>query len=86
MVEAGLPGYDFVLYNGILGPKGMSPELVKKISQMFVNAVNSPDMKQIFSNLGADVITNSPAEFTHLMSEESLKMAKAVKISGAQID
>ena len=42
--------------------------------------------QKIFFNLGADVITNSPAEFTHLMSEESLKMAKAVKISGAQID
>jgi tripartite-type tricarboxylate transporter receptor subunit TctC len=81
-----LPGYDFVLYNGVLGPKGMSPELIKKVNQIFVNAVNTPDMKQIFHNLGADTVTNSPSEFASQMAEESIKMAKAVKISGAQID
>ena len=84
--EAGLPGYDFVLYNGVIGPKGMPVDLVKKINGIFANAVHSPEMKQIFTNLGAEPLTNTPTEFSHQMSEESLKMAKAVKISGAQID
>ncbi|SMC41438.1 tripartite tricarboxylate transporter substrate binding protein [Polynucleobacter kasalickyi] len=84
--EAGLSGYDFVLYNGVIGPKGMPADLVKKINGIFANAVHSPEMKQIFTNLGADPITNTPTEFSHQMAEESLKMAKAVKISGAQID
>jgi len=84
--EAGLPGYEFVLYNGILGPKGMSPELVKKIHQMFVDVVNSSEMKQVYASIGADPITDSPTEFTAHMNQEVIKMVKAVKIAGAHID
>jgi tripartite-type tricarboxylate transporter receptor subunit TctC len=84
--EAGLPSYEFVLYNGILGPKGMSPELVKKIHQMFVDVVNSSEMKQVYASIGADPITDTPTEFTAHMNQEVIKMVKAVKIAGAHID
>ncbi len=84
--EAGLPGYEFVLYSGILGPKGMSPELVKKINQLFVDVVNSSEMKQVYASIGADPITNTPTEFTVHMNQEVIKMVKAVKVAGAHID
>lgn len=86
IAEAGLPGYEFVLYNGILGPKGIPPELAKKIQQIFVAAVNSPDMKQVYASIGADPITDTPAEFALQMADEAAKMTKAVKLSGAHID
>ncbi len=84
--EAGLPGYEFVLYSGILGPKGMSPELVKKIHNMFVDVVNSPEMRQVYASIGADPITNTPAEFNSHMNQEVIKMVKAVKVAGATLD
>ena len=84
--EAGLLGYEFVLYSGILGPKGMSPELVKKIHNMFVDVVNSPEMRQVYASIGADPITNSPAEFNSQMNQEVIKMVKAVKVAGAHLD
>ena len=84
--EAGLPGYEFVLYSGIIGPKGMSPDLVKKINQLFAEVVNSADMKQVYASIGADPITNSPAEFQNHLNQEVVKMVKAVKASGAHID
>jgi tripartite-type tricarboxylate transporter receptor subunit TctC len=84
--EAGLPGYEFVLYSGILGPKGMSPELVKKINQLFAEVVNSADMRQVYASIGADPIINTPAEFTTQMSQDVTKMVQAVKVAGAHID
>jgi len=86
IAEAGLPGYEFVLYSGILGPKGMSPELVKKINQLFSEVVNSADMRQVYASIGADPIINTPAEFTTQMGQDVTKMVQAVKVAGAHID
>ena len=84
--EAGLPGYEFVLYSGILGPKGMSPELVKKINQLFAEVVKSPEMTQVYASIGAEPLVNSPSEFTAHMNQELVKMVQAVKTAGAHID
>ena len=84
--EAGLLGYEFVLYSGILGPKGMSPELVKKINQLFAEVVKSPEMTQVYASIGAEPLENSPAEFTAHMNQELVKMVQAVKTAGAHID
>ena len=84
--EAGLLGYEFVLYSGILGPKGMSPELVKKINQLFAEVVKSPEMTQVYASIGAEPLVNSPSEFTAHMNQELVKMVQAVKTAGAHID
>ena len=86
IAEAGLPGFEIVLYSGILAPKGMSPELAQKIQRIFVNAASSPEVKQVYLNIGANLVTNNSTEFVRQMTEESQLMAKAVKLSGAQID
>ena len=86
VAEAGIPGYEFVLYSGILGPKGMSPDLVKKINQLFAEVVNSPDMRQVYASIGADPVINTPTEFTSQMSQDVTKMVQAVKVAGAHID
>jgi tripartite-type tricarboxylate transporter receptor subunit TctC len=86
VAEAGLPSYEFVLYSGILGPKGMSPELTKKINQLFAEVVKSPEMNQVYASIGAEPITDSPSEFTAQMSQDIVKMTQAVKVAGAHID
>ena len=84
--EAGLPGYEFVLYSGMLGPIGMSPELVRKINQLFNEVVKSSEMNQVYASIGAEPITNTPTEFTAQMGQDIVKMVQAVKVAGAHID
>ena len=86
IAEAGLPGFEFVLYSGILGPKGMPPALVAKINSEFTKAVASPEMTQVYGNIGADPVTNKPDEFAVHINNEITKMVAAVKLSGAKID
>ena len=64
----------------------MSPELVKKINQLFNEVVNSSDMRQVYASIGADPIITTPAEFTTQMSQDVTKMVQAVKVAGAHID
>ena len=82
----GLPGFEYVLYSGILGPKGMPVALVNKINAEFVKAVASPEMRQVYATIGADPLTNTPAEFAAHMNAETTKLVKAVKAVGVQIE
>lgn len=86
IAESGLPGFEYVLYSGILGPKGMPAPLVAKINAEFVKAVASPEMRQVYATIGADPVTNTPAEFATHMSVETAKLVKAVKAVGVQIE
>jgi tripartite-type tricarboxylate transporter receptor subunit TctC len=86
MVEAGLPGFEVVLYSGILGPKGMDPAIVKKINTEFARVVASPDVRKIYETLGADPIATSSEEFGRMMVREIGALAPLVKASGAKVE
>jgi tripartite-type tricarboxylate transporter receptor subunit TctC len=83
--EAGVP-LDLVIYNGVIGPKGMPPDIVKRLGSEIGKAVASPELKKVFASLGADPVTNSPAEFLKLMTSEMANMAAAVNASGVTLD
>ena len=86
MIEAGLPGFEVVLYSGILGPKGMDPALARRINTEFARVVASAEMKKIYETLGADGISWSSEEFGAMLGREIGKLAPLVKASGAKVD
>jgi tripartite-type tricarboxylate transporter receptor subunit TctC len=86
VAEAGLPGFEFVLYNGILAPKGMAPALTARLNSEFARAVASPELQQAYGNIGAAALTDTPAEFATHIDGEIIRMVRAVKLSGAKID
>ena len=86
MIEAGLPGFEVVLYSGILGPKGMDPALARRINTEFARVVASAEMKKIYETLGADGISSSSEEFGAMLGREIGKLAPLVKASGAKVD
>jgi len=86
MGEAGVPGFEIVLYSGILGPKGMDPGIVRKLNGEFARALQSDDMKRVYENLGADPISVTPEAFGEMMAKDIARYAPVVKASGARID
>ncbi len=86
MIEAGLPGFEIVLYSGILGPAGMNPAMVRRLNAEFAKVVRDPDIRTVYENIGADPISNTPEEFRAMMAGEIAKLAPVVRASGARID
>jgi tripartite-type tricarboxylate transporter receptor subunit TctC len=86
MVEAGVPSFEIVLYSGILGPKGMDRAVVRKLNAEFAKAVKSPEMTQVWQNIGADPIVMTPEEFEAATAREIAKLAPIVKASGAKLE
>ena len=86
MIEAGLPNFEIVLYSGILGPRGMDRALVRRLNAEFAKAVESPEMKQVWQNLGADPIVMTPEAFEAATTREIAKLGPVVKGSGAKLE
>jgi tripartite-type tricarboxylate transporter receptor subunit TctC len=86
MMEAGVPNFEIVLYSGILGPKGMDRALVRRLNAEFAKAVRSPEMTQVWQNIGADPIVMTPEEFEAATAREIAKLAPVVKASGAKLE
>jgi tripartite-type tricarboxylate transporter receptor subunit TctC len=84
--EAGLKGFDVVLYSGVLGPAGMPAAVVNKLNSELAKAVNAPEVKTTYASLGVDALTDTPAEFAAHIASEITKLGKAVRAAGAHVD
>jgi len=86
MIEAGVPGFEIVLYSGILGPAGMNPGIVRRLNAEFAKVVNDPDIRAVYEKIGADPITDSPEAFRAMIAAEIAKLAPVVRASGARVE
>jgi tripartite-type tricarboxylate transporter receptor subunit TctC len=86
MIESGLPGFEIVLYSGILGPKGMDRALVARLNSEFAKVVQAPEIRNVYEKIGADPITMAPEAFEKATAAEIAKLGPVVKASGAKVD
>jgi tripartite-type tricarboxylate transporter receptor subunit TctC len=84
--EAGVPGYDAVIWLGIMAPAGTPKAIVDRLNAEIRKAVESPEMKGAWEKQGAVAMSMSPDEFGRFMREDIEKWARVVKISGAKAD
>ncbi len=81
-----VPGYDTEVWWGLLGPAGMSPELVAKLSRDFVAALNTEPVKERLSKLGASPIASSPLQFDAKIHSEYEKWGPIIKAAGVKAE
>jgi tripartite-type tricarboxylate transporter receptor subunit TctC len=77
-----VPGYEVSVWFGISGPTGMPGEIVAKLNAAVNAVLAKPELKARFHDLGGEVMPMSPAEFGHLVADETAKWAKVVKSAG----
>jgi tripartite-type tricarboxylate transporter receptor subunit TctC len=81
-----VPGYDTEVWWGLLGPAGMPADLVAKLSQDFVAALNTNAVKARLSKLGASPIGSSPKAFDAKIRADYEKWAPIVKAAGMKAE
>ena len=77
-----VPGYDTEVWWGLLGPAGMPPDLVEKLSRDFVAALNTDTVKERLSKLGASPIGSSPGQFDAKIHADYEKWGPIIKAAG----
>ena len=77
--ESGLPGFESTGWFGIVAPKGTPLEVVAKLNEAFVAALNDPETVKRIRTLGSDPMPMSPAEFSAFIDKEIAKWGKVVQ-------
>ena len=86
IAELGYPGFEVISWWGILGQAAMPKDIVARLHGEVVKAMASPDAQKRIGALGADIKTNTPAEFAAYIKGERAKWGQAIKDSGARVD
>ena len=84
--EAGLPGYDAVIWLGMMAPTATPKLIVDSLNSEIQKIANSPDVKEAWAKQGAVPMRMAPAEFGKFMEQDIQKWAKVVKFAGAKVD
>jgi tripartite-type tricarboxylate transporter receptor subunit TctC len=84
--EAGVPGYDAVIWLGIMAPKGTPPAIVSKLNAEITRIVQDPAVKADWAKQGAVGMAMTPGAFTRFLEDDIVKWAHVVKVSGARPD
>ena len=81
-----LKGFAIDTWWGLVAPAATPKDVVAKLNQAFVAALNAPETKARFATLLAEPAPSSPDEFGVFMKNERAKYEVLVKASGAKVD
>jgi tripartite-type tricarboxylate transporter receptor subunit TctC len=82
MAEAGVPGFEFILWFGLWGPTGIPAPVVSKIRKDFGAALADPGVREKLATLGNDVMIMTPAEFSKFVRREVADTRRIFKAAG----
>ncbi len=87
MEEAGLADYEMSFWYGFFVPAGARPEIVKKLFDASVSALQQPEVKRAFAREGTETsASRSPEEFAAFLAEDAKFWVRLVKESCAKLD
>jgi len=79
VAEAGVPGYEVVLWYGVLGPKGLPKDIVARWNAEIRKATKLPDLKERLISEGFDIDDSPPEVFQAMLKRDVAKWIKVVK-------
>lgn len=86
MQEAGVPGFDYSAWAGLLAPAGTPSAIVQKVNADWARVIAMPEVRDKLVALGFELTPTSPAEFGEMIRREMAKVAKVVKDANIRVD
>lgn len=79
MAEAGFPGVEVLNWQGIVGPKGLSADIVKTLNAAGNKALQDAAVREAIIGQGNEVMGGTPESFAALIKAEAPRWGKVVK-------
>jgi len=84
--ESGVRGYDYSTWTTLGIPAATPKETVQKLRDAVDTVIAQPRTREAFEKLGAEVVRNSPEEFTRQLRDDYARWARIRKETGIRID
>lgn len=86
IAEAGVPGYGYQSWFGVVAPAGTARGIIQRLHDGFAAPLKRPDIRAKLAALGYEVITASPQEMAKKIRVDGKTWAKVIRDSGARAE
>jgi tripartite-type tricarboxylate transporter receptor subunit TctC len=83
IAEAGLPGYEFAAWVGVLTPSAVPKPVIDTLYAALRKSVADPDVEKRLYELALDPLAMTPSQFAQRIKSDYDKYASVVALSGA---
>lgn len=84
--EAGVPNFIVGTWFGLLAPKAVAADVVRKLNAEGAKAVQTRELAELLDRQGLDPASPSPEEFAAVVRADAPRWAAAVRASGAKAE
>lgn len=82
MSEAGVKGYEVLLWFGLYAPAGTPAPIVQRLHQETVKAFADPKLRESLVKDGVTVVASTPEQLRKFQQDETAKYARLIKALG----
>lgn len=84
--ESGLPGFEVMVWQGVLAPADTPAEVIVLLNRQFVSALKAPAVAERLAAMSIEFFGDQPEEFAQFLKKDIAKWAEVIQKSGAQAD
>jgi len=70
LAEQGLPGYDYASWSAMFAPAGLSPEITRKLHDVFAQVMAEPEMEKFAAAAGIIPQTSTPEQLRAFVQDQ----------------
>lgn len=86
IAEAGVPGYAYTAWYGMLAPAGVARDIITRLNAAVGKAVQTPDVKAALTRQGLEPAADSPEQFTALIRADLAQTTRLIKLTGLKAE
>ena len=79
MAESGVPGFEVQNWQGLIGPAGMSPAIVKQLNELVNKGLADPTIREQMLGQGNELGGGTPEQFAAFIKTEADRWSKLVR-------
>ena len=84
--EAGVKGYELYYWVAVYGPKGMSTDLVRRLNEVVVKAVQTETLTAVYAHAVLDPYTTTADGLAQFQRSETEKWGRVIKAAGIEAE
>ena len=84
MDESGFAGFDVTSWFALMAPAGTPQPIIEILHRELVRILAMPDVRQKLSDLGMEIVGNSPAELADVIKRHTPQRAQLIKAAGIE--
>lgn len=86
LAEAGVPGYSWDTWFGLLAPARTPRAIVRKLNQEVTRVMVLPDVKKHWDAMGAEALPMTPEQFDKYIADQVQAIARLAKAANIKIE